>query len=715
MLPASKTSAPRGLQSSPRLVLPILVCLTGLQLLWGTATVSAQTSYPMLMSLKPSAAQVGATSEHELASRYSMFGFDQVLVTGTGVQGEIITPMELGADGKTPSLTKIKLRFTVAEDAPEGVRDFRIIGPTGASTLGQLVITRNPVSYETANNDTRDKATAVTLPATICGAVEKAEDVDLFRFTVDAPKTLTFHVWGMRLQDKIHDLQTHVDPIITLRNASGSTIGASDNVYAADPFLVHAFQEPGDYFLEVRDVRFQGNPFWEYVIEVSEQPYVSTIHPLAAQQNQTGDFLLIGENLGEQDSLSWGPQTELNPGIQVVQLPLAAGRSNPVLIYVDEHPVLVEQTIRTEVGAELQELTIPGGIAGQLEEVAEIDRYRFQAKKGDRLTFEVLARRLNSSLDSILTISDSNGKVLTENDDLRLWGKRTYQDSMIENWAVPADGEYVVAIRDVHLRGGVGYPYYLRATHAEPDFELVLDSDKTILTAGTRGAAFVRVVRKNGFSGEVELQVENLPAGVTANCGRIPANGNDGCIVFESTGDGTRAVSNVIVRGIGRVGEGEEARELLVTAQSMQETYMPGGGRNHWPVEMHSVVVAEEADLLKMEVDQTEIRLAPGGTAKIAVTIERAEGFDKNVTLDLLYQHLSSRFADTLPKGVTIDGRQSKTLLNGKETTAEITLVATKDAPAIEKQQCVVMANVSINFVMKATYASQPVLITVTE
>ncbi|MCA9066719.1 MAG: hypothetical protein KDA96_26810, partial [Planctomycetaceae bacterium] len=95
------------------------------------------------------------------------------------------------------------------------------------------------------------------------------------------------------------------------------------------------------------------------------------------------------------------------------------------------------------------------------------------------------------------------------------------------------------------------------------------------------------------------------------------------------------------------------------------------------------------------------------------VEIIRSEGFDKNVTLDLLYQHLSSKFADTLPEGVTINAKESQTLLTGTNSKGSITLTAAANAPAVEQQLCCVMANVSINFVMKATYSSRPLLITV--
>jgi len=95
------------------------------------------------------------------------------------------------------------------------------------------------------------------------------------------------------------------------------------------------------------------------------------------------------------------------------------------------------------------------------------------------------------------------------------------------------------------------------------------------------------------------------------------------------------------------------------------------------------------------------------------VTIERAEGFDKNVTLDVIYKHLNSVYGNSLPKGVSLDAKDSMTLLTGKTSAGHITLTAAKDASAVQRQQTAVMANVSLNFVMKATYSSEPVFITV--
>jgi hypothetical protein len=267
----------------------------------------------------------------------------------------------------------------------------------------------------------------------------------------------------------------------------------------------------------------------------------------------------------------------------------------------------------------------------------------------------------------------------------------------------------------VHLRGGAEYVYGLEITRATPQFELVMDTDKSWLTPGSCAAIFVRAVRRNGFDGEIQLHIEGLPEGVTATCGKIlPGTAVDGCIVLEATADAKPIAANVRIRGTATITkEGQEPVALESVAQPMQEIYMPGGGRSHYPVEMHTVAVGQPSDIRDVRLSNYDVVLKPGESVKVDVELTRAEGFDKNVTLDLLYQHLSSVFANTLPAGVTIDAKNSQTLLTGTNSKGSITLTAAKDAKPVDKQQCCIMANVSINFVMKATYSSRPIAITV--
>jgi hypothetical protein len=252
-------------------------------------------------------------------------------------------------------------------------------------------------------------------------------------------------------------------------------------------------------------------------------------------------------------------------------------------------------------------------------------------------------------------------------------------------------------------------------TRSQPYFELYLDADKTQISPGGCASLFVRIARKNGFAGEVQLAIEGLPPGVTASCGRIlEGKGQDGCLVLEAAPDATLAESNVIVSGVATdKSDGGTTCKLSAVATPYQETYQPGGGRGHWPVATHAVAVTELADIRGVTLDVYDIVLRPGESKKIEVTIDRAPGFTANVTLDMLMRHLNSVFANTLPAGVTLNDKDAKSLLSGSATQGYLTLTAAKDAPPAEKQQAVVVAHVALNFVMKWTYASRPVTISV--
>ncbi len=156
-----------------------------------------------------------------------------------------------------------------------------------------------------------------------------------------------------------------------------------------------------------------------------------------------------------------------------------------------------------------------------------------------------------------------------------------------------------------------------------------------------------------------------------------------------------------------------QMKELRATARPLQETYQPGGGRGHWPVSTHVVSVGAPSDLLAVKLSQSDLVFKPGESKRIDVEIKRAAGFTKNVTLDVVFKHLNRVYGSSLPEGVTVDAKNSKTLLTGKTTAGYITLKAADTAPPVERQIVPVMASVAINFVMKAVYASEPLRITV--
>lgn len=678
---------------------------------------SAQTAYPMLMSLHPVAIQTGTSAEVTIAARYNLAGAYEVLVSGEGVAGEVIPPpTKPGDEGKKTTTDKLRVRFTATPEAAWGVRDVRLGTPQGASTVGQLVVVPEPVVVESGPNDTPATALSVTLPAALCGCLEKNEDVDYYRFQAEQGQRWVMVMRCARLEDRIHDLQTHADPILVLRTAEGTTVAAADNhLYHPDPVLVWDCPQTGEYVLEIRDVRYQGNPYWEYCVQVSRRPRVECVVPLAVNPGQQVTFSLRGFGLNPLAShATWQVPADLPLGLTSVPLPLDDQKTDPVGVLVTDLPLVEEVAGPHAAMDSAQPIPAPGGVSGVLAQEGEIDLYAFQARKGQALTLEVLARRLGSALDAHLRILDEKGRQLALNDDLRI-GKRTSADAGLENWVAPADGRYFAEVRDVHLRGGDMYPYLLRIVESQPSFELYLDTDKTQVPRGGCGVLFVRLERKNGFDGEVQLEVEGLPPGVSASCGRILAGkGQDGCIVFQAAEDAPLAIRSIVVRGRGQVPKPDGSMQpLTASATAYQEIYQPGGGRGHWPVVAHAVAVTEPGDIRKVELSSYDIVLRPGQSQRIEVTIERSEGFTANVTLDMLMRHLNTVYANPLPPGVTLDDKQAQSLLAGSATKGYLTLKAAPDAPPVDKQQAAVLAHVALNFVMKWTYASRPVTITV--
>jgi hypothetical protein len=685
--------------------------ITALLLALALATPTrADTFYPMLMSIDPVAVQTGASVECTVHSRYSVAGTYQVFVSGTGVTGEPV-PAKPGAK---PDPARATVRFKADANATPGPRDVRLATPQGVSTVGQLVVVRDPVIAEAAgNNDTMKTAQAITLPASVCGTIEKAEDVDYYKFTVTANSAYTFHVWSQRLQNRIHDLQEHSDPILTLKNAAGTVLAANDNFFAGDSLLHYKFAQAGEYYLEIRDARYGGNRYWTYCIEIHDRPFVTTVFPSRLTPGAATKVQLVGYNLPADPTVTYTLPADTPEGSARVAFALGDGRkTNSIPIESSKLPEVLEAAAAHATPATAQAFTAPAGIAGRIEKEDEVDCFTFEAKAGERFTFDIVAREHQSALDSNLRILNDKGVRLAENDDFR--DKYVHADSRIENWAAPANGKFTVEVRDVHDRGGPAFTYFLKVTRAEPFFLVDIDTDKTLLAPGVNAAIFVRATRKNGFAGDINLKVDGLPPGVTASIGKIPAAATDGSILLRAAPDAPRGAANLRITATGTHTPASGKPITCTTdARPLQEIYMPGGGRFHFPVDTHTVSIGDPLDIRSVKITPTSITLKPGESRKIDITIERAPGFKGNVTLDAVYQHLGGVFANSLPPGVTVDDKASKTLLNGEQTQGQITLKAAPTAAPIENHQAIIMAHVSINFVMKFTYCGEPLLITV--
>lgn len=357
--------------------------------------------------------------------------------------------------------------------------------------------------------------------------------------------------------------------------------------------------------------------------------------------------------------------------------------------------------------------SFPAVLAGQIQRPGEIDRFVFDAKAQEKFSLEVFARRLQSDLDPKIRITNEQGALISEADDAT-YHRVISADSLLENWTAPADGKYILEVLDLHQRGGSSFTYLVQVERSEPHFLIEVDTDKTLLAPGMGGVIYVRALRKNGFAGEIQLEVEGLPSGVSAIAGRIPPELSDGIIHLTAAPEAAYGATNLRLVGRSTVATaGKEPVPIVAEGTVLQEYYSPGGGRGNYPVEMHTLSIAEPGDVRNIKLSKTDIELRPGESQRIEVEIERAADFKGNVTLDMIYQHLEQPYGNSLPKGVTVDIANSKTLLTSADTSGYITLKAAADAPAIVQQLAPINVHVSINFVMKHTFCNSPIKITV--
>jgi hypothetical protein len=375
---------------------------------------------------------------------------------------------------------------------------------------------------------------------------------------------------------------------------------------------------------------------------------------------------------------------------------------NPVAFYVTDLPIFTERE-PNDTPEQANRVTVPVAINGRISKRHDVDHFVFHANKGQTIRCEVKARRfgtpLCSGLDSFLEILNAKGQVLQANDD------DIGKDSGLV-FTPPTDGDYIARIRDLNSKGGDSFVYCLEIDYAKPDFTLRCDPGKAMIGPGSSTAWYFQVTRQNGFTGSVDVQIDGLPTGVSATPLMIPPSMTQGVVVLTS--DEKAKVSAAMVRIIGR--SKEPALERMATVS--EEIYLPGGGRGRFEAQMPAVAVTEPSDILRVEVSPKSISLKPGEEVKLDVTIQRRPDYDKSVSLDVLLRHLGSIYGNPLPPGVTIEEGKSKTLI-GTGNKGHIVLKAAPNASPIENVPVCVLAHVSINFVVKISYASAMIPLTI--
>lgn len=684
----------------------------------GISLTQAETKigFRQLTIVEPVAVQRGVSQQVHLRSNFTLDGthsvfFDQPGVTMTFAEKE---PKEAPRKGRGSDGTPFAFDVVVSADADPGLRELRVATKQAVSSVSHLMVTDYPVVLEDAKNvnNARDQAVAVTLPVAICGRVERAEDVDFYSFEGKAGQEITAELFAQRATAGIHGMVVRgpliylMDGLMTLYGPNGQVVAQNDNFFGGDSFIAVTLPEDGTYSLEIRDARYAGSGRYAYCVELASRPYAHATFPLSVQSGKTTAAIAIGHALGDSTDVEIRGTTESPSGIAQQRLQTGAGETNPVPVIVSEHPQVVVDGKNSSIEMALP-LNFPVGINGRFPENDGVHFFSFDAKKGDAFLFEVNAQRLGLPLDCVLEVFDANGKLLKESDDyLQSKDSKFY-------WNAAADGQFFLSIRDLHGRGGERFIYHLSAERSGPDFELSGEYYYAQLAPGTNMMWFAKLNRINAFNGPVEIIVEGLPEGVTAEPLTIPEGMIHGAIILKCAPDAKINASLVRVSGQATIvdAEGNE-KDVVRRGRVTCEQQSSGGGQARWPISTQIVGVTKPLDLLKVVAEPSEVTLKPGEKQELKVRIERQDGFTDPVTLAMSFDYFSSKFGEQLPPGVTV-AKASKLRLAGKVLEGTVILEASDKAVAVERLPVAALARVSITFSITTNYASNPVYLTV--
>ncbi|MDR2757234.1 MAG: PPC domain-containing protein [Planctomycetaceae bacterium] len=453
----------------------------------------------------------------------------------------------------------VLLEVTIAPNAELGNRELRLVTMSGLSTPLYFQVGVHPEFKEREPNSMDTNGVAGFMrelpppiyetPVVLNGQILHS-DIDRFQFRAKKGETLVLHAQARQLMPYLADaVPGWFEAVITVYDANEKELAYADCYrFDADPLLVFTPPEDGVYTVEIRDSVFRGREDFVYRLTIAPSPVVESVFPLGLKQGTSATLKLEGKNLAVNkiqvnatpENATLENATSENVTSETEQhfctitkignqwLPL------PIQYEVDLLPETFESGNNNSAAA-AQPVAMPIIINGKISKSGEYDFYRFAGNEGVSVTIEVTARRLNSPLDSRITLFDASGKLLAENDDGKtvdekymspIFGTRTHNADSKITLTLPNTSPFILRIGDATRNGGNAYTYRLRISKPRPEFDVYITPSALTFFAGNNEPIRFYVDRKEGEDTPIELRIVGDAQGFQLDGGLIPADKN---------------------------------------------------------------------------------------------------------------------------------------------------------------------------------------------
>ncbi len=427
----------------------------------------------------------------------------------------------------------VVVELTIAPTAAMGQRDLRLQTRSGMTNPLVFCVGAWPERSESSASAQREgrgdrpKApnqagdSGITLPVTLNGQIMPG-GVDRWRFIARRGQRLVAVCSARALIPYLADaVPGWFQATVGVYDEKGKEIAYDDDFrFSPDPVISFEVPRDGNYFLEVKDAIYRGREDFVYRVSLGEFPFITNIFPLGASVNSPTAVQLRGWNLPVPRLLE---PAAAPARLATVGLQRGGMESNRMAFPIGDLPEGVDQE-PCDDPAHAQALALPIVINGRIDQPGDRDVFSFQARAGQEIVAEVIARRLGSPVDSILLLSDAAAAPLASNDDHDDKGdglNTHHADSMIR-YKIPADGRYFLTLADVQHKGGSEYGYRLRISESRPDFDLRVVPSAINVRGGATVPLTVFALRRDGYDGPIDLALVGGPKGCVLSGATIP-------------------------------------------------------------------------------------------------------------------------------------------------------------------------------------------------
>ena len=531
--------------------------------------------------------------------------------------------------------TKVEATLVIAPDCELGEHHIRLRTTSGASYARTFWVSQFPTVVEVEPNDDFEAPQEVALNVTVEGAA-KPEEVDFYKIKAKKGQRISVEVEGMRINDSKSGAIL-IDPYVAILDTKRFELAVSDDSALLKQDSVTSVIAPadGEYIVEVRDSAYQGRG--RYRVHIGTFPRPIGVYPAGGKAGSEVEVALLGDQKGDYKTKVKLPADGTDKhnafGLHEGQYPPSGNQ-----LRVSKYDNVLEIEPNNELKAATPGAALPLAFNGILQEPGDTDYFKFTAKKGQKHRFRSFANKIGTPVDTVIYIYDAKGKQIGTNDDAD-----GSSDSRLD-FTAPADGEYVVRVRDMLDRGGKDFVYRIETEAPVPNVVVTMPEQirrdiqfrkQFDVPRGNHFAMVVNVARQN-YAGELQFDIPNLPKGMTWEAGTIPANLSQFPIVLHAAPDApiAGALYNFHVKNV------DPAKPVRGTYK--QDLDIIRGAPNNVvyyssPSNWLEMGVIEEAPF-SLSIVQSAVPIVRNGTLKLKIVAKRKEGFDKAILLRMLWR-----------------------------------------------------------------------------